>query len=179
MKLICLYQVLTEEKSQNLQKINLDDYKEIKESQKIQTQLNFFEDSGMENINVGKSKGRVVKSYNMYGNKNINLKNGSNNINNSNSKKSNNTQNTNNTNSKRPQSPKYNRNNNKNNIKKNEDKDNIEKNKINKIITNNENSLFTSNNNLVNDSYGDNIINDLDKYRKMLLEESSVSSINK
>ena len=167
-----------EEKSQNLQKINLDDYKEIKESQKIQTQLNFFEDSGMENINVGKSKGRVVKSYNMYGNKNQNIKNGNNNIynnlNNSNSKKSNNTQNTNNTNTKRPQSPKYSRNNNNN---KNED--NIEKNKINKIISNNENSLFTSNNNLVNDSYGDNIINDLDKYRKMLLEESSVSSINK
>ena len=27
--------------------------------------------------------------------------------------------------------------------------------------------------------YGDHIINDLNKYRKMFLEESSVSSINK
>ena len=168
-----------EEKSQNLQKINLEDYKEIKESQKIQTQLNFFEDSVMENINVGKSKGKIIKSYNMYGNKNSNLNNNQsnngNNINNSNSKKSNNTQNTNNTNSKRPQSPKYNRNKNTNNI----NDENVKK--SNKIITNtnNENSLYTSNNNLVNDSYGDNIINDLDKYRKMFLEESSVSSVNK
>ena len=169
-----------EEKSQNMQKINLEDYKEIKESQKIQTQLNFFEDSATDNINVGKSKGRVVKSYNMYGNKktNINniLNNNGNNINNSNSKKSNNT---NNTNSKRPQSPKHNRNqkiNSKTTIAK---RDNTETNKNDIITNNNENSLFTSNNNLANDSYGDNIINDLDKYRKMFLEESSVSSINK
>ena len=35
----------------------------------------------------------------------------------------------------------------------------------------NENSSLT---NLGNDSYGDNIINDLNKYRKMFLEESSM-----
>ena len=35
----------------------------------------------------------------------------------------------------------------------------------------NENSSLT---NLGKDSYGDNIINDLNKYRKMFLEESSI-----
>ena len=184
-----------EEKSKNFQKINLEEYKEIKESQKIQTQLNFFEDSVIDNINVGKSKGRVVKSYNKFGNKNINsnnnasnngtnnnANNNNNNINNSNSKKSNNT---NNTNNKRPQSPKHNRNNNNNNKNSNtksnntneeNDNSNSNSNKKNQMINNNENSLFT---NIENDSYGDNIIKDLDKYRKMFLEESSVSSINK
>ena len=110
-----------EEKSQNSKKINLDDYKAIKESQKIQTQLNFFEDSVLENISISKSKakGRIIKSYNMLGNKNQNIiKNLTNQLtnnengNNSPSKRSNNT---NNTNQKRPQSPKYNRNNNKKN----------------------------------------------------------------
>ena len=186
-----------EEKSKNFQKINLEEYKEIKESQKIQTQLNFFEDSAIDNINVGKSKGRVVKSYNKFGNKNTNLNNNvsnngtnnnaNNNINNSNSKKSNNT---NNTNNKRPQSPKHNRNNNNNkntntkSNKTNQENDNSNlnsnsnsnSNRKNQMINNNENSLFT---NIENDSYGDNIIKDLDKYRKMFLEESSVSSINK
>jgi uncharacterized membrane protein YukC len=42
-----------------------------------------------------------------------------------------------------------------------------------------ENSLLTSNNNFVNDSYGDNIINDLNKYRKMALDESSISNFKK
>ena len=51
-----------EEKSQNLQKIKFRWLKEIKESQKIQTQLNFLDDSIMENENVGKSKGKIFKS---------------------------------------------------------------------------------------------------------------------
>ena len=171
-----------EEKSQNSKKINLDDYKAIKESQKIQTQLNFFEDSVLENINISKSKakGRVIKSYNMLGNKNKNIiKNLTNqltnneNVNSSPSKRSNNT---NNTNPKRPQSPKYNRNNNKNN--NNNDvslgnNNNVETSQNNgKNISNyNENSSLT---NLANDSFGDHIINDLNKYRKMFLEESSM-----
>ena len=81
---------------------------------------------------------------------------------------------------KRPQSPKHNRNNNKNtntkSKKTNEENDNSNSNRNIQMINNNENSLFT---NIENDSYGDNIIKDLDKYRKMFLEESSVSSINK
>ena len=184
-----------EEKSQNTKKINLDDYKAIKESQKIQTQLNFFEDSVLENINISKSKakGRVIKSYNMLGNKNKNLiKNlvnelgsnndndnnntNTNNINNSNSKKSNNTNN--NTNVKRPQSPKYNRNNINNNHGQNNGND-ISYANNNETSQNNRNNMSnyienSSINNLANDSYGDNIINDLNKYRKMFLEESSV-----
>ena len=179
-----------EEKSQNTKKINLEDYKEIKESQKIQTQLNFFEDSVLENINISKSKGknRVVKSYNMLGNKNKNIiRNLENNFNNDNtennnninssSKKSNNTNNTNVNNGKRPQSPKYIRNNNINKNKNDETSD-INNNDMSQISQNknninnlNENSSMT---NLANDSYGDHIINDLNKYRKMFLEESSM-----
>ena len=172
-----------EEKSQNSKKLNLDDYKAIKESQKIQTQLNFFEDSVLENINISKSKakGRVIKSYNMLGNKNKNIiknlvNDTNNNLNNSQSKKSNNT---NNTNIKRPQSPKYNRNNNINNNDKAQNNDDISyannnitsQNNGNNMSNYNENSSLT---NLGNDSYGDNIINDLNKYRKMFLEESSM-----
>ena len=174
-----------EEKTQNSKKINLDDYKAIKESQKIQTQLNFFEDSVLENINISKSKakGRVIKSYNMLGNKNKNIiknlvndlgsnDNDNNNINNSNSKKSNNT-NTN-TNVKRPQSPKHNRN--TNNGKNSDDINNVNNNESsqnnrNNMSNYNDNSSLT---NLGNDSYGDHIINDLNKYRKMFLEESSM-----
>ena len=174
-----------EEKTQNSKKINLDDYKAIKESQKIQTQLNFFEDSVLENINISKSKakGRVIKSYNMLGNKNKNIiknlvndlgsnDNDNNNINNSNSKKSNNT-NTN-TNVKRPQSPKHNRNTNngKNSDDINNDNNNeSSQNNRNNMSNYNDNSSLT---NLGNDSYGDHIINDLNKYRKMFLEESSM-----
>ena len=172
-----------EEKSQNSKKLNLDDYKAIKESQKIQTQLNFFEDSVLENINISKSKakGRVIKSYNMLGNKNKNIiknlvNDTNNNLNNSQSKKSNNT---NNTNIKRPQSPKYNRNNINNNNDKAQNNDDISyannnitsQNNGNNMSNYNENSSLT---NLGNDSYGDNIINDLNKYRKMFLEESSM-----
>ena len=179
-----------EEKSQNSKKINLDDYKAIKESQKIQTQLNFFEDSVLENININKSKakGRIVKSYNMLGNKNKNIiknlekdingnenDNNTYNINNSQSKKSNNT---NNTNTKRPQSPKYNRNNN-NNINNNKERENEDISYNNETSHNNKNNFGNLNENssltnLANDSYGDHIIDDLNKYRKMFLEESSV-----
>jgi hypothetical protein len=38
----------------------LEDYKEIHESQRIQSQLNFFEDSIMDNININKSRAHVV-----------------------------------------------------------------------------------------------------------------------
>ena len=48
------------EEQENKNKVNLDDYKEIHESQKIQTQLNFFEDSILDNININKSKGHIV-----------------------------------------------------------------------------------------------------------------------
>ena len=174
-----------EEKSQNSKKINLDDYKAIKESQKIQTQLNFFEDSVLENINISKSKakGRIIKSYNMLGNKNKNIiknltnelnNNNNDSIENSNSKKSNNTNN--NTNIKRPQSPKYIRNNNK---QQNNDENNYSNNNNGEISQNNRNNMSNFNENssltnLGNDSYGDHIINDLNKYRKMFLEESSM-----
>ena len=40
--------------------VNIDDYKKIRESQKIQTQLNFFEDSIVDNININRSKAHVV-----------------------------------------------------------------------------------------------------------------------
>jgi len=174
-----------EEKSQNTKKINLEDYKEIKESQKIQTQLNFFEDSVLENINISKSKGknRVVKSYNMLGNKNKNIiknlannfdKDNANNIINSSSKKSNNTNN----NGKRPQSPKHNRNNNINN-NKNDMLNEVSNNEMSQMSQNNRNNMNNFNDNssmtnLGNDSYGDHIINDLNKYRKIFLEESSM-----
>ena len=138
-----------EKKSQKNQKVNLEDYRQIRESQKLQTQLNFFEDSVMDKINVVKSKEQ-------------NIKNNS----------------SNNTGSKRPLSPKYNlnRNNNKNGQTSSNKETNSkgENQSVNKKEKNDEESSFTTNNNL-NDSYGDNIINDLDKYRKMALEESSVS----
>ena len=169
-----------EEKSQNSKKINLDDYKAIKESQKIQTQLNFFEDSVLENISISKSKakGRIIKSYNMLGNKNQNIiKNLTNQLtnnengNNSPSKRSNNT---NKKKKKRPQSPKYNRNNNKKN-----DNDISDINNNNETSQNNGKNMNNYNDNssltnLGNDSFGDHIINDLNKYRKMFLEESSM-----
>jgi len=44
--------------------VNLEDYKEIHESQKIQTQLNFFEDSITDNININRSKAHVVGNIN-------------------------------------------------------------------------------------------------------------------
>ena len=49
-----------EEEDNDKNKVNLDDYKEIHESQKIQTQLNFFEDSILDNININKSRGHIV-----------------------------------------------------------------------------------------------------------------------
>ena len=42
---------------------------------------------------------------------------------------------------------------------------------MNNMSNYNDNSSLT---NLGNDSYGDHIINDLNKYRKMFLEESSI-----
>ena len=53
---------LEEEDDKN--KVNLEDYKEIHESQKIQTQLNFFEDSILDNININKSRGHIVGNIN-------------------------------------------------------------------------------------------------------------------
>ena len=51
--------------------VNLDDYKEIHESQKIQTQLNFFEDSILDNINISKSRGHIVGNSLKNDNENI------------------------------------------------------------------------------------------------------------
>ena len=51
---------LEEQEKSEKNKVNLDDYKEIHESQRIQTQLNFFEDSIMDNINIHKSRGHIV-----------------------------------------------------------------------------------------------------------------------
>ena len=51
---------LEEQENKEKNRVNLDDYKEILESQKIQTQLNFFEDSILDNININKSKGHTV-----------------------------------------------------------------------------------------------------------------------
>ena len=51
---------LEEQENKEKNKVNLDDYKEIHESQKIQTQLNFFEDSILDNININKSRGHIV-----------------------------------------------------------------------------------------------------------------------
>ena len=39
--------------------------------------------------------------------------------------------------------------------------------------------ILLSSKNLCNDSYGDNIINDLNKFRKLALEESSISNYKK
>ena len=111
------------EKSQK--KIDLNDYKEIHESQKLQNQLNFFEDDIINN--------------------NVNIKN-------SNKQKL------------RPTSPKG-----KNNqLKKNDN------NKNNKI----QDSLLSSNN-FCNDSYGENIIKNLNKFRELALEESSIVNTSK
>ena len=51
---------LEEQEDKEKNEVNLDDYKEIHESQKIQTQLNFFEDSILDNININKSRGHIV-----------------------------------------------------------------------------------------------------------------------
>ena len=138
-----------EKKSQKIQKVNLEDYREIRESQKLQTQLNFFEDSVMDKINVTKSKEQNIKnnSSNNTGNKRpLSPKNKKNNINNTNGQTSSNKE----TNSKGGNQS------------------------VNKKEKKEDESSFTTNNNC-NDSFGDNIINDLDKYRKMALEESSMS----
>ena len=64
-----------EQKSKNNENgINLEDYKEIHESQRIQSQLNFFEDSIMENININKSRAHVVGKINNDLNQNENSK---------------------------------------------------------------------------------------------------------
>ena len=51
---------LEEQEKKEKNGVNLDDYKEIHESQKIQTQLNFFEDSILDNINIKKSRDHIV-----------------------------------------------------------------------------------------------------------------------
>ncbi len=118
----------------NQKKINLNDYKEIHESQKLQNQLNFFEDSLLENkVNIKTSNKQKVR---------------------------------------RPSSPKG---------KNSQSKKNEIDNNYNNNINNNElpaDSLLSSKN-LCNDSYGDNIINDLNKFRKLALEESSISNYKK
>ena len=117
----------------NQKKINLNDYKEIHESQKLQNQLNFFEDSILDNkVNIKNSNKQKIRPSSPKG-KNSQIK------------------------------KIENENNNNNN--------NNEKNQVD--------SLLSSNNNFCNDSYGDNIINDLNKFRKLALEESSISNYKK
>ena len=103
-----LKNILEGEKTQD-NNVNLDDYKEIHESQQLQSQLNFFEsNNNIENINIKKSKHQKISPKN-----DINFKN----------------------------------------------------------------SLMISNS--ISDSYGDNIINDLNKFRRLALEESSISNYYK
>ena len=64
---------LEEQENKEKNRVNLDDYKEIHESQKIQTQLNFFEDSILDNININKSKGHTVG--NSFKNENVKIEN--------------------------------------------------------------------------------------------------------
>ena len=120
------------EKNKNKKIIN--NYKDIHESQKLQNQLNFFEDSLLENkVNIKTSNKQKVR---------------------------------------RPSSPKG---------KNSQSKKNEIENNYNNNINNNElpvDSLLSSKN-LCNDSYGDNIINDLNKFRKLALEESSISNYKK
>ena len=68
---------LEEEDDKN--KVNLDDNKEIHESQKKQTQLNFFEDSILDNININKSRGHIVGNIKDTDSKNIDNNNNYNN----------------------------------------------------------------------------------------------------
>ena len=112
----------------NNNKINLEDYKEIHESQKFQTQLNFFEDSCIDNVNMKNSRQHLV----------------------------------------RPPSPKVKK---QANTNKEQVDSLFDKYKSNNIIQSSDLSM-----NPIKDSYGDNIINDLDKYRKMALEESTFSN---
>ena len=117
----------------NKNKNNINNYKEIQESQKLQNQLNFFEDSMLENKVIKTSNKQKVR---------------------------------------RPSSPKG---------KNSQSKKNEIDNNYNNNINNNElpaDSLLSSKN-LCNDSYGDNIINDLNKFRKLALEESSISNYKK
>ena len=105
---VTLKNIIEGEKNQD-NNVNLDDYKEIHESQQLENQLNFFEsNNNIENINIRKSKYQK-------------------------------------------------------NTPKNE--------------TNIKNSLMISNS--INDSYGDNIINDLNKFRRLALEESTISNYYK
>ena len=112
----------------NNNKINLEDYKEIHESQKFQTQLNFFEDSCIDNVNMKNSRQHLV----------------------------------------RPPSPKVKK---QANTNKEQVDSLFDKYKSNNSIQSSDLSM-----NPIKDSYGDNIINDLDKYRKMALEESTFSN---
>ena len=72
---------LEEQEDKNKNRVNLDDYKEIHESQKIQSQLNFFEDSILNSININKSKGHIVGNKENNKSKSFGEKNESNNKN--------------------------------------------------------------------------------------------------
>ena len=146
-----------EEKSKNSQKISFNDYNKIKESQKIQTQLNFFDESIIDNKNLGKSRGKLTNKSNSKNENNILISKGT-------FKSKNNNENND-----------IKNNNDNNDIKNNNDNNDIKSNENKKTNNMNiENSLF-SNNALENDSFGDNIINNLDKYRNMMKEESSLN----
>jgi len=128
----------------NKNEVNLDDYKDIYESQKIQTQLNFFEDSIIENININKSRGHRIDLCD------------SNNNSDQNKKSMNGTSNN------------FGQN---NGVMESSDFTNNKTNKFkeSKIINNN---MISSE---LEDSYGDNIIKNLDKFRRLALEESNIS----
>ena len=132
-----------EQENSNKNEVNLDDYKEIYESQKIQTQLNFFEDSIMENININKSKEHRV---NLCDSNNNNILN---------------------KNSMNDTSNNFGQNNGIMGSSNYSNKTN--KLKESKIINNNMISYE------IEDSYGDNIIKNLDKFRRLALEESNLS----
>lgn len=118
----------------------LDDYKDLHESQKFQTQLNYFEDSYIDYSNVNKSNPQKEHVIQQSTNKTL----------------------------QRPQSPKLKEKqsvNQSNNNRRPDDKNNQ---KASIGLRSNMSS------NIINDSYGDNIINDLNKFRQMALEESSI-----
>ena len=113
--------------------LNLDDYKEIHETQKIYTHMNFFEDSYIDpTANTGNAKGNNKAQLN------------------------------------RPKSPKFKKEyrNNNNHI----DNDVNNKSNVDSVFGRDVSQNYSIN--PIQDSYGDNIIKDLNRFRKMALEES-------
>ena len=126
---------LKEESEKN--NLNLDDYKEIHETQKIYTHMNFFEDSYIDpNANAGNGN---AKGNNKVGQLN------------------------------RPKSPKFKKEHMSNN-NNNYDNDVNNKSNLDSVFGRDVSQNYSIN--PIQDSYGDNIIKDLNRFRKMALEES-------